>query len=89
MPPGKQLSARGKGFQRKPKQVRAISEHGFTGPGGAFGLGETYAPYGLASQADAKRDFGAIPATISFMKGIGAIYEIEWRVPLGRRGQRR
>jgi len=66
-----------KGFQRKLGNIRAISESGFSGIGGAFGFrGESEAGY-MASSALSKRDFRIIPSTISFHKGVYAIFAIE------------
>lgn len=63
------------GFGKRLGTVRAISENGFAGLGSAFGFpGESY--YG-ASLAASKRDFRVIPATISFRKGVYAIFAIE------------
>jgi hypothetical protein len=66
-----------KGFEKKLGAVRAISESGFSGMGSAFGFqGDQGYSYGAANMAS-KRDFRVIPSTISFRKGVYAIFAIE------------
>ena len=65
------------GFRKKLAGVRAISENGFSGIGTAFGFtGEVNQSYGTMLSRE-NRDFRVIPSTISFQKGIYAIFAIE------------
>lgn len=65
-----------KGFGKKLGSVRAISESGFSGIAGAFGFPGESGGYGAAGLGP-KRDFRVIPSTISFGKGVYAIFAIE------------
>jgi uncharacterized protein YggE len=65
-----------KGFEKKLGGIRAISETGFSGIGGPFGLpGE--AGFVGAAGIDSKRDFRIIPTFISFHKAVYAIFAVE------------
>lgn len=64
-----------KGFARELGSVRAVSETGFSGVGSAFGFPGDVG-YGSASVMT-KRDFRVIPATISYRRGVFAIFELK------------
>lgn len=64
-----------KGFARELGSVRAVSETGFSGVGSAFGFPGDIG-YGSAS-AMTKRDFRVIPATISYRRGVFAIFALK------------
>lgn len=64
-----------KGFSRELGSVRAVSETGFSGVGSAFGFPGDVG-YGSAS-AMSKRDFRVIPATISYRRGVFAIFALK------------
>lgn len=66
------------GFEQKLGKVRAISESGFSGLSSPFGFrGDSNLYTGASAGGRGKRDFRAIPATISFRKSVYAIFALE------------